>query len=137
MSNEVLLAAVTVMQVLSIAVSKVIDYFLEKGKTDPIENKIDKLLDADKAREGTIREMARVKAEDSRMLQDLYAMHKVIDDEGRPAWFFPKKMLEMSEDHLTMLRDIALAQKEAALTMKAIIDRLTCLGNSSEKARGN
>lgn len=118
--NEVLLAAFAAIQVLTVIIGKVVDYFLDKGKMDPLEAKIDKLLELEKARQQSINEMMRVKVEDSRMLADLYTMHKVIDEDGRPAWFFPKKMLDMSEKHLEMLREISVAQKDAAHEMNAI-----------------
>jgi hypothetical protein len=130
MSNEVLLAAIGVFQVFSVAMSKVIDYFVEHGKADALESKIDRLLESDGKRMEVIQRMASTKADDARILADLYQMHKVTDDEGRPAWYFPKKMLELSEDHLELLRDVAMAQKEAALTMKSIVDKLASMGST-------
>lgn len=117
MSNEALLAIFAAVQVLSVALSKVIDYFVDRGRTDPIEAKLDALTKS-------AEQWAPRRAEDSRMISDMYTMHKVTDDEGRPIWYFPKKMLDMADEHLEMLREISLAQKETALEMKSIVNQL-------------
>lgn len=127
MSNEVLLAAFAAIQILSMAMSKVIDYFIERNKLDPIETKVDSLLVSDVKRQAILERMVERKAEDGRMIADLYAMHKVIDEDGRPVWYFPKKMLDMADEHLEMLREIAMAQRETALEMKSIVNQLVCM----------
>jgi hypothetical protein len=123
LSNEALLAIFAAIQVLSVALSKVIDYFVDKSRQDPVEAKIDKLLENDDERQEHIKSNYDM----YRMIADMYAMHKVIDDEGRPVWYFPKKMLDMADKHLELLRDISNAQKETASKMESIVSQLMCI----------
>jgi len=124
-SNEVLLGAFAIIQILGVALSKIIDGFIDRDRTAALESRLDDLVEQDKIRMDLINQANKARFEDSRMLSDLYSIHKVTDSEGRPAWYFPRKMMDIADQHLEHLRDISLAQKEAALTLESIFKRLS------------
>lgn len=126
-SGEVLLAAFAAVQLMVAIIGKVVDHFLERGRTEPLEEKLNQVLANDKEHTSNMREFLSRHADNSRMVTDLYAMHKVTDDDGRPAWYFPKKMLEMGEKNLEMLREIAMAQKETVHEMKSLVKELALI----------
>lgn len=128
-SNEVLLAAFAAVQVLTAILGKVVDFFVDRGRIDPVEAKLDELIKRDVDRSGNVKDFLSRHADNSRMIADLYTMHKVIDEDGRPAWYFPKKMLDMGEKNLEMLREISMAQKETVHEMKMLVKELARMRN--------
>lgn len=104
-------------------------------KVCTLTNAVDKLLDSDARRQKMIDEMVKVHADQDRKIDEMYEMHKAKDSDGRPVWWFPPRMLDLSQQQLDELRDISAMQKEAAMIMQSIVRDLAAIKGDKSDAR--
>lgn len=69
--------------------------------------------------------------DESHQLKQLYKMHNVTDESGRPIWYMPATVADQQEKMIGILSDISenmkenqIYQKQTATILDKIIDRL-------------
>lgn len=140
---EAIVGIVAVVQILVQLLSRFIDHFLEKSKErendlaiaaalapalkvlEAIGTEVQDLAEAEKERKRFMTDLMRQRGDELRMLNDLYLMHKVNDADGRPVWYFPRRMTEMAEEHAAHLRELKGLHKEAAASLAWVVRKLS------------
>lgn len=103
-------------------------------KFDLINMSLAGLVESDAKRQRSIDEMIKIHYDQDRKIDDLCDMHKQKDADGRPVWWFPPRMLELSQQQLDELRDISSTQKEAAMIMQSIVKDLAIIKGGKANA---
>ena len=57
-------------------------------------------------------------------LKELYQMHNVRDDSGRPIWYMPTSVGQQQDKIIDILASMSDAQKETAHILERILDKL-------------